>query len=237
MTDELRPLMGVETVQFSSPLPRLESLISAIAHQLRNPLNNMSMRLELLRNEVGEGAIKHIDKLRHEMNRLDETVETLLKFIFPANLKLLEFDIGEMLKELGARVGDDRIRVEFSIEPDLPLILADREMIYDALMNVIANALEAMPEGGTLTLSAIREASATTVSISDSGPGIEAENLTRVFELYYTTKPSGKGLGLSNALRSIELNGGTITMKSLAGQGAVCSISLPISSDTSANSR
>ena len=102
MADELRPLLEVERVQLSSPLPRLESLISAIAHQLRNPLNNMSMRLELLRNEVGEDAIKHIDKLRHEMNRLDETVETLLKFIFPANLEIREFDIGEMLKELGA---------------------------------------------------------------------------------------------------------------------------------------
>ena len=237
MSDELRPLLEVETVQLSSPLPRLESLISAIAHQLRNPLNNMSMRLELLRNEVGEGAIKHIDKLRHEMNRLDETVETLLKFIFPANLEIREFDIGEMLKELGAQVENDRIRLEFRIEPDLPKIRADREMIHDALMNVITNALEAMPERGTLKLSAIREGCAAAISISDSGHGIDPENLTRVFELYYTTKPSRKGLGLSNALRSIELNGGTITITSLPGEGAVCRLSLPISPDSSTNSR
>ena len=235
MVEELRPAMELETIQFSSNLARLESLISGVVHQLRNPLNSMGMRLELLRNEVGERGLRHIDKLRQEMNRLDETLETLVRFICPPKLKLLDFDMNEMLRELGKRIGNDRIQIELSVDAKLPLIRADREMIREALANVMVNAEEAMPEGGTITLSAAHDDSSVTVNITDSGPGIAPENSQRVFELYYTTKTGGKGMGLPNALRSIELNGGTMSMKSSLGRGTSCSISLPIASRSSEN--
>jgi signal transduction histidine kinase len=193
----------------------------------------MGMRLELLRSEVGERGLRHIDKLRQEMNRLDETLETLVRFICPPKLKVLDFDINEMLRELGTRVGNDRIQVELSIESELPPIRADREMIHEALANVMVNAEQAMPDGGTIILAATRDDSSVTVSITDSGPGIARENSPRIFELYYTTKTGGKGMGLPNALRSIYLNGGTMTMKSSVGHGTSCSISLPISPNSS----
>ena len=233
MVDELRPAMELDLVQFSGKLARVENLISTVVHQLRNPLNNMSMRLELLRNEVGERGLRHIDKLRQEMNRLDETLETLVKFICPPKLNLVHFDIAELLQALGTEVGNDRIQVELSIDSDLPQIRADREMIHKALKNVMVNSVEAMPEGGTLALAATRDDSSITVTISDSGPGIPLENSERIFELYYTTKIGGKGMGLPNALRLVELNGGTMIIKSALGHGTSCSINLPISLDPS----
>lgn len=228
MPEELRPAMELETVQFSSNVARLETLISGVVHQLRNPLNSMGMRLELLRNEVGERGLRHIDKLRQEMNRLDETLETLVRFICPPKLRPVDFDLGEMLDELRMRLGNDRIQVELSIDSELPLIRGDREMLQEALANVMANAVEAMPDGGILIVGAKREEAAVTVNMTDSGPGIPPDNLPRVFELYYTTKTGGKGMGLPNALRSIELNGGILKLKSSVGQGTSCSVSLPI---------
>lgn len=229
MADELRPAIDLEMVQFSGKLARVENLISTVVHQLRNPLNNMSMRLELLRNEVGEAGLRHVDKLRQEMNRLDETLETLVKFICPPKLNVVDFDVAEMLRELETEVDDDRIQIELNIDSDLPHIRADREMIHKALANVMANSIEAMPDGGTLILATTRDESSITVTISDSGPGIPPENAARVFDLYYTTKIGGKGMGLPNALRAIELNGGTMKIKSAAGHGTSCSINLPIS--------
>jgi signal transduction histidine kinase len=226
--EELRPAMELETVQFSSNVARLESLISGVVHQMRNPLNSMGMRLELLRNEVGERGLRHIDKLRQEMNRLDETLETLVRFISPPKLMLIDFDVAEMLDELRARFGNDRIKIELNIDSPLPPIRGDRELLQEALANVMINAVEAMPDGGILIVAATHKDLAVTVNITDSGPGIPWENSQRVFELYYTTKTGGKGMGLPNAMRSIELNGGTLRLKSSVGQGTSCSISLPI---------
>ena len=226
--EELRPAMELETVECSSNVARLESLISGIVHQLRNPLNSMVMRLELLRNEVGERGLRHIDKLRQEMNRFDETLETLVRLICPPKLKPVDFDLRELLEELRKRFGNDRIQVELKIDSELPPIRGDREMLQEAFADLLLNAVEAMPEGGTLIVAAANEDLTVTLSVTDSGPGIPPENLQRVFEPYYTTKSDGKGMGLPNALRSIELNGGTLRLSSAIGQGTSCNIGLPL---------
>ena len=108
------------------------------------------MRLELLRHEAGEAGGKHIDKLRHEVTRLDEAVEALLRFMRPEQLKLSDFDVNELLKELGARVNCEKIKVEYQLDPALPSVQADRGLIYEALSNLITNAEQAMPDGGEI---------------------------------------------------------------------------------------
>jgi two-component system sensor histidine kinase HydH len=236
MADESIPVADTEfSICLSNNHGWLQSVILGAAHQLRNPLNSMSLRVELLRAEVGENGNGHIDKLRQQLSLLDETVETLLRFIGPAKLKTVQFDIKEMFNELATRVRSDGFGVELRIESGLPLIRADREMIYQALLNVITNAEEAMADGGVLMLSASHDADSVTVSVGDSGCGISPENLQKVFELYYTNKPDRKGMGLPCALRSVHLHGGTITMKSLVGQGTVCIIRLPIAPVSSTN--
>jgi nitrogen-specific signal transduction histidine kinase len=206
---DLQPVIELETaLDASNRLARLGTLISGLAHQLRSPLHGMNMRLELLSREAGDVGGKHIDRLRHEVTRLDEAVEALLRFMRPEELKVSEFDVNELLKELGARAMSDRIRVEYDLDPSNPPIRADRGMIYEALINVINNA--------------------------DQGHGIAKEQLDRIFDLYYTTKANGSGLGLPFAMRAIELNGGKISIDSQLGQGTVCTVAFPIAVNASA---
>jgi signal transduction histidine kinase len=232
---DLKPVIELETaLDSSNRLARLGTLISGLAHQLRSPLNGMNMRLELLRHEAGEAGAKHIDKLRHEVTRLDEAVEALLRFMRPEQLKLSGVDMNELLKELGARVNAEKIKVEYQLDPELPVVQADRGLIYEALANLITNAEQAMSDGGELTLASKSQGQAVELTIADRGPGIAKDRLDRIFDLYYTTKAGGSGLGLPFALRAIELNGGKIAIDSEVGQGTVCKITIPIATNAPA---
>jgi two-component system, sporulation sensor kinase E len=234
---DLKPVIELETaLDSSNRLARLGTLISGLAHQLRSPLNGMNMRLELLRHEAGEAGGKHIDKLRHEVTRLDEAVEALLRFMRPEQLKLSQFSMNELLKELGARVNPEKIKLVYQLDPALPTVQADRGLIFEALSNLITNAEQAMPEGGELTLSSGLQGTTVELTIADRGPGIAKEQLDRIFDLYYTTKAGGSGLGLPFAMRAIELNGGKIAIDSEVGQGTVCKITIPIASNAPAKS-
>jgi signal transduction histidine kinase len=232
---DLQPVIELETaLDASNRLARLGTLISGLAHQLRSPLHGMNMRLELLSREAGEAGARHVEKLRREVTRLDEAVEALLRFMRPEDLKVSDFDLNELLKELGSRLMSDRVRVEYQLSSTLPMIRADRGMIFEALNNVITNADQAMRDGGTLKLSSHTDGSAVEVSIADQGHGIPKEQLDRIFDLYYTTKSSGSGLGLPFAMRAIELNGGKISIDSQLGQGTVCTVTFPIAANAPA---
>jgi len=234
---DLKPVIELETaLDSSNRLARLGTLVSGLAHQLRSPLNGMNMRLELLRHEAGDAGAKHIDKLRHEVRRLDEAVEALLRFMRPEQLKLSEFDVNELIKELGARVNGEKIKVEYQLDPALPPVQADRGLIYEALTNLITNAEQAMTEGGEMSLATRPLGSSVEVTVADHGPGIDKEKLDRIFDLYYTTKASGSGLGLPFAMRAIELNGGKIAIDSELGQGTVCKVTIPIAVNAPAKS-
>ena len=231
---DLQPVIELETaLDSSNRLARLGTLISGLAHQLRSPLHGMNMRLELLSREAGDVGARHVEKLRHEVMRLDEAVEALLRFMRPEELKVSEFDMNELLKELGSRALSDRIRVEYDLDSSIPPIRADRGMIYEALTNVVTNADQAMRDGGVLKLSSKTDGSTIEVSIADQGPGIPKEQLDRIFDLYYTTKTDGSGLGLPFAMRAIELNGGKISIDSQIGQGTVCTVTFPIAANAS----
>ena len=234
---DLTPVIELETaLDSSNRLARLGTLISGLAHQLRSPLNGMNMRLELLRHEAGDAGSKHVDKLRHEVTRLDEAVEALLRFMRPEQLKLSEFDVNELLKELGGRINNDRIKVEYQLDSTLPTVRADRGLIYEALSNLVTNAEQAMRDGGDLTLASKSQGSTVEITIADRGAGIAREQLDRIFDLYYTTKAGGSGLGLPFAMRAIELNGGKIAIDSELGQGTVCKVTIPIASNAPAKS-
>jgi signal transduction histidine kinase/HAMP domain-containing protein len=234
---DLQPVIELETaLDSSNRLARLGTLISGLAHQLRSPLNGMNMRLELLRHEAGDAGAKHIDKLRHEVTRLDEAVEALLRFMRPEQLKLSEFDVNALLRELGARVAGEKIKVEYQLDPALSPVHADRGLIYEALTNLITNAEQAMPEGGELQLASRLQGSAIEITIADRGPGISKEQLDRIFDLYYTTKAGGSGLGLPFAMRAIELSGGKLAIDSELGQGTVCKVTIPIAANAPAKS-
>jgi signal transduction histidine kinase len=209
-------------------LSTLTRLLSGVAHQLRRPLQGIKLRLELLRSDTEERKDLHLDKLREAIDRLDSSIEALDRFANPGELAASRFDLNQLLRESAARVRNDQIRIEFGLAEALPEIFGDRSMISEALANIITNAVEAMPQGGVLRLESRSHDGQAEITVADSGSGIPQDNLARIFELYFTTKPEGRGLGLSLALRGIELNRGSIRVESCAGQGTTCHVALPL---------
>ena len=219
-------------VDYSNRLARLGGLISGVAHQLRSPLHGMNLRLELLREDASRGndIEKHINRLRSEVDRLDQSVEALLRFMRPQELKLSRFVLNDLLVELANRIKQDNIRFIYRFATDRP-VEADRAMLSEALANLLQNAVQAMPEGGPITISTGEKDGMVEAEISDQGVGIAPENLDQVLNLYFTTKRGGSGLGLPLALRAIELNRGSLKIESQVGQGTACYIRLPPASD------
>ena len=230
MLRDMQPVRDLESVvDYSDRLVRLGALISGVAHQLRSPLQGMSLRLELLKQEVGgTPGERHIEKIRYEVQRLDQAIEALLRFMRPQELKLSDFSINDLLREQASRTRQSNIKVELGIDAGLPPIRADRAMLAEALKNVVDNSLQAMPSGGTLSLNSAAIDGMVEMMVSDTGEGIAAEHLNRIFNLYFTTKHGGSGLGLPLALRAVELNRGTMELRSQAGKGTTCVIRLPI---------
>jgi two-component system, NtrC family, sensor histidine kinase AtoS len=229
MIKKIHPVTQLE----SSP-GGLGAFISGLAHQLRNPLHGMALRVELLRPEVNEGGERHLDKLRHDIKRLDEALEALLWYVLPGALNAIDFNMNDLLKEVGAQISSARIVVEYKLDSHLPLVHADRQMVYIALTNVVTNAEQAMPDGGTLTLTTTVRGSDVETRVTDQGSGIANEQLPQVFDLYYTTKTTGRGLGLPFARRAIELSGGHITVDPQVVHGTTCTVILPSAHEASA---
>ena len=132
-------------------------------------------------------------------------------------------------------MANDQIQIEFQLAEDLAEVHGDRSMISEALVNIITNAVEAMPRGGVLRLESRSLDDQAEVVVADTGTGVPQENLARVFDLYFTTKSEGSGLGLSLALRAVELNQGTIKVESCVGQGTTCHITLPLATRPTAS--
>ncbi len=228
---DLDPVQELENVvNYSGRLARLGGLISGVAHQIRNPLNAMNLQLELLNEEASQGKPVHarVMKVRNEIIRLDEAISALLRFMRPEQLKLGQIELGELLSEVGREVERPGITVKLNLDPMASQVTADRALMGEALRNIAKNAVEAMPEGGEVefeTQSA--DDGYVEISVKDHGQGISADDLSHIFNLYYTTKEGGTGLGLSLALRAVDLHYGMMEVQSNPGAGTIVKIKLP----------
>ena len=222
-------------LSYSQKLAALGRLTSGVAHEIKNPLNAMVIHVALLRQKLekaGPEARGYLDVLEEEIRRLDRVIQGFLKFTRPEELQLeaipIEEVLGEATRLLAGEVERSGILMETEIAPDLPRIYGDRELLQQAVLNLMLNACEAMPEGGELRLTASRrEEGRVVLDIQDSGIGIETEEIPKIFDLYYTTKSRGSGIGLSMVYRIIQLHGGDVTVDSTPGQGARFTITLP----------
>jgi signal transduction histidine kinase len=222
-------------VEHSDRLVRLGSVISGVAHQLRNPLNAMSLQLELLSHDVERtgNAARRVRALRDEIERLDRAIDALLRFMRPEQLKPASVPLNALLTEVASAVRKPEIQVECDLDSSVLAITADRALLAEALRNIVANAVEAMPHGGRLAIGSQRLPDGLVeITIGDQGAGIE--DTSRIFNLYYTTKKGGSGLGLPLALRAIDLHHGTIQVESQPGAGTTIKIRLPIAADYTA---
>lgn len=232
-TEPLRHIQSL--VDYSQKLSELGKLTSGVAHEVKNPLNTMIIHLELLKQTLKdppEGVIKSLDLLGGEVHRLDRVVQGFLRFVRPQTLQLKPTNLNELLREV-AQTADvqgaaSRIRFAFRLDDGLPFINGDPELLQQAFLNLILNACEAMPEGGTLTLATDQTTDGVIrASVIDQGAGIPAEDLDKIFRLYYTTKPKGNGIGLSLVYRIVQMHGGRVEVNSKAGQGTTMTVTFP----------
>jgi signal transduction histidine kinase len=214
------------TITYSRKLTALNRLTAGIAHEIKNPLNATMIHLELLRMELAdrEQPLEHVNVIARQVRRLDEVVQGFLKFTRPEDLHLRAVDLGGVVDQIRPIVEAEALkhRVEFSVDLpfDLPPVEGDATLLEQAFLNLALNACQAMPEGGHLTISAqVEPARRISIDVEDTGTGIAPEHLSRIFDLYFTTKAHGSGIGLSLVFRTVQLHNGEIEVQSTPGHG------------------
>ncbi len=228
-----------QELEVSRRLAAVGRLTAGVGHEVKNPINAMVVHLELLRSKLaaaenGEstmtGAQRHVDVLAGEMARLDRVVQTLADFTRPMELRVEEMDLSKVVDAVVELTEEDMLerRIILEVQTEPVLVRADGEMLRQALLNLVLNGMQAMPDGGSLGIRVRREQNWAVIQITDDGEGIAPELMPRIFELYFTTKAKGSGIGLAMTYRIVQMHGGAVEVVSEAGQGAVFTMRLPV---------
>jgi signal transduction histidine kinase len=230
---DFETLQRLETqLDFATKLAALNRITAGVAHEVKNPLHAMVLHLELLgaKLDAGLDPKPHVDILMSEVNRLKRVVLTFLDFTRPVELKLHQVDANVLVREVVLLAADARaqgIDLEEHYGGSPLTIKADSDLLKQALLNIIINGCQVMPKGGRLIVETGRDDGHVFISITDHGPGIPEDARDKIFNLYYTTKPKGSGIGLAQAFRAVQLHNGRIKVLSEVGEGTSFKIILP----------
>jgi len=222
-------------LQVSERMSAIGRIMSGVAHEVKNPLNSMRLWVESLKEhlpadeELPQHALKVLDT---EIDRLDTVVKRFLDFTRSVELHPEDTQLAELMDEVVnvARPQLERanVAVETHYARSLPAARVDRELVRQALLNLVLNAVQAMPEGGVLTLSLERRGDMAAIQVKDTGVGISPEHRNRVFQLFFTTRPGGSGIGLASTYRTVQLHNGAIDFETELGRGTSFRIELPL---------
>lgn len=218
-------------LEVSRRLAAVGRLTAGVGHEVKNPINAMVVHLELLKsklarmdNAAAAGAQRHVDILTGEMQRLDRVVETLADFSRPMELHLTErsiVDVIEAVAELTeAEMDENGVRILTEAPREPLLVRIDGELMRQALLNLVLNGMQAMPQGGLLRLASYRDKGDVVVEVADAGDGITEDILPRIFDLYFTTKAKGSGIGLAMTYRIVQMHGGSMDVRSTTAEQA-----------------
>jgi PAS domain S-box-containing protein len=222
-------------IELSRRLAAIGRLTSGVAHEVKNPINAIVVHLELLREkmrQVDPDTRRHMDIIGSEIHRLDRVVETLVDFNRPVDLRLTAFDLRRLVEDVAMLAAPEAARqgvnVETQLGPDALPVKADHDLVKQALLNVVLNGVQAMTDGGTLTIDARRDDAAASVQVRDEGCGIPPEIRDKVFNLYFTTKKSGSGIGLAMSYRVLQMHSGSLDFTTQVGSGTTFRLFLPL---------
>ncbi len=222
-------------IELSRRLAAIGRLTSGVAHEVKNPINAIVVHLELLREkmrEVDPDTRRHMDIIGNEIRRLDRVVETLVDFNRPVELRLSSFDLRRLVDEVAMLASPEAallgVKVETHLGSDALPVKADNDLIKQALLNVVLNGVQSMTQGGTLTVVAGRDDAAASIEVRDQGAGIPPEIRDKIFNLYFTTKKSGSGIGLAMSYRVLQMHSGSLDFTTQMGVGTTFRLFLPI---------
>lgn len=218
--------------------PEVAELAGGFIHEVKNHLSTLNLNLQLLAEDFADPqtprerkAKQRIDRVRNQCEKLVETSNDFLRFVRSQAPKLeparLEDVAGEMVDFFGPTARAANIDIKFYPTPGLPPVLMDRDLFKQALLNLMLNAEQAMPDGGEIVLQTRLDGDRVGLDVIDTGMGIEADELDKIFRPFHTTKPGGTGLGLATTRKIVRAHGGQIDVQSEPGRGTKFTIRLP----------
>ena len=224
-----------DEIELSRRLAAIGRLTSGVAHEVKNPINAIVLHLEVLREKLPDlepDSMRHMDVISNEIRRLDRVVQTLVDFSRPVELRLAETDIRRTLEDVALLAIPQATQQGIKLVRDIatePLnVRIDGDLIKQAVLNVVLNGIQSMNKtGGTLTLAAYRADGIVSVDVRDQGPGIPAEVRDKIFNLYFTTKKGGSGIGLAMTYRVMQLHNGSVEFESRDSGGTTFHLRLP----------
>ena len=235
----LRDLESKEAIESELEVSRRMSAIgrltSGVAHEVKNPINAIVVHLELLRTKLesgSPGAPRHLEVIEAEIRRLDRVVQTLVDFSRPVELQLREQDLRAVLADVLALATEELSTRNVQLISELPstpvVVNVDADLLKQAAWNVIQNGAQAMPEGGRLEVRLECERKHAVVHILDEGGGIPEDIREKIFDLYFTTKSEGSGIGLAMTYRILQLHHGGVELQSKVGHGTEFRLRIPL---------
>jgi signal transduction histidine kinase len=222
-------------LELSRRLAAIGRLTAGVGHEVKNPINAIVVHLELLRNKLSgpdSRAMRHLEIIESEIQRLDRVVQTLVDFSRPVELQLKEQDLRRIVSGVlmlaSAELETHNVRVS-SHMPERPLITkVDADLIKQAILNVVLNGAQAMSQGGELHVTLREEGRMAAIEIADSGSGIPDDIRAKIFDLYFTTRKDGSGIGLAMTYRIMQLHNGSIDVQSEQNIGSTFTLKLPL---------
>jgi signal transduction histidine kinase len=222
-------------IEMSRRLSASSRLTRGVAHEVKNPINAIVLHLHLLQNklqQVDPGTRRHMEIIDSEIHRLDRVVQILLDFTRPRDLHMEDVDLRRILEDVILLSAPDAEQHGIRVIRELPAqplpVKVDCDSFKQAVLNVVVNGLQAMSAGGTLTITARREEGTAVTEIRDTGGGIPKEIQEKIFELYFTTKKTGSGIGLAQTYQILQWHYGSVDFESLDGQGTTFHLRLPL---------
>jgi signal transduction histidine kinase len=222
-------------LELSRRMAAIGRLTSGVGHEVKNPINAIVVHLELLKNKLGEHnapAARHLEVIDAEIRRLDRVVQTLVDFSRPVDLQLREQDLRQVIGDVLALATEELSTRNVTLVSSLPsnalIANVDSDLLKQAVINVVQNGAQAMPEGGTLRVVLREERKNAVLAITDEGTGIPAEILDKIFDLYFTTKSEGSGIGLAMTYRILQLHHGNVEVQSRLGHGTEFVLRIPL---------
>jgi PAS domain S-box-containing protein len=224
-----------DEIELSRRISASGRVTRGVAHEVKNPINAIVLHLQLLRNklqQVDPNTTRHVDIIDSEIHRLDRVVQILVDFTRPRDLHIEDADLRLVLDEVSLLAAPDAAQHGVKLVRELPQeplpVKVDIDLIKQAILNVVLNGMQAMPDGGTLTVAVHREEDTIVTEIRDQGAGIPQAVQEKVFELYFTTKKSGSGIGLAQTYQIMQWHYGSVEFDSVEGIGTTFTLRLPL---------